>query len=267
MVAPSGEAPAGWRNAWRRSRKGRRLRSTEGLGIPHCQQLGVQACCRFDGRAHRNVFVSCAVGRAPLAPSGPLVASLRPVVRASAGARLNRRGISQRESSTMPDGPRGPALSGRATWKTMPLLASGLHDQCPTCIGSRRAGVLLRCVHLAALDHGAFDGVAFLVTLAVEAGGTAAAGAAVVPVPLLVEAFGDGVGDACVAGSGGSCGMCRPCQPGCGRAGCGAVRRRGGVRKPVGVPARTEDCRRSDRGSGRLREARIVHRRRDGFWW
>ncbi|GHB18229.1 hypothetical protein GCM10010392_53560 [Streptomyces clavifer] len=41
----------------------------------------------------------------------------------------------------------------------------------------------------------AFDGVELLVPLAVEAGGTAASGTAILAVSLLVEAFGDGVPD------------------------------------------------------------------------
>lgn len=41
----------------------------------------------------------------------------------------------------------------------------------------------------------AFDGVALLVSLAVEASGTAASGTAILAVSLLVEAFGDGVPD------------------------------------------------------------------------
>ncbi|KOG75627.1 hypothetical protein ADK47_18885 [Streptomyces rimosus subsp. rimosus] len=42
---------------------------------------------------------------------------------------------------------------------------------------------------------GSLDGVAFLVALAVESGGSTAAGAAVEPVSALVTPLGDGVGD------------------------------------------------------------------------
>jgi hypothetical protein len=49
----------------------------------------------------------------------------------------------------------------------------------------------LRLAHL--------DGVAFLVALAVEAGWPAASGTSILPVPLLVETFGDGVPDSALS--------------------------------------------------------------------
>jgi hypothetical protein len=72
---------------------------------------------------------------------------------------------------------------------------------------------------------GMLDSVAFLVALTVECGGPSAMGASALPVPELVEATrGWCVGFHVVAGSGGCCGMCRPCPPGPGRAGFEAGR-------------------------------------------
>ncbi|MFF3395063.1 recombinase family protein [Streptomyces sp. NPDC002669] len=51
---------------------------------------------------------------------------------------------------------------------------------------------------------GAFDGVAFLVALAVETGGPAASGTPALPMSLLVETFGDGVPDFAPSASVGS---------------------------------------------------------------